>query len=107
MASDVTDVSVVDNADEERFEIRIGDQIAGFTQYRRRPGLIAFIHTEIEPQFEGHGAASHLIREALDTARSEGLAVLPFCPFVRSYIGKHPEYLDLVREEDRGRFGLG
>ena len=106
MASDVTDVSVVDNADEERFEIRIGDQIAGFTQYRRRPGLIAFIHTEIEPQFEGHGAASRLIGEALDTARSEGLVVLPFCPFVRGYIDKHHEYLDLVPADYREHFDL-
>ena len=106
MASEVTDVSVVDNADAERFEIRLGEQLAGFTEYRRRPGLIAFIHTEIEPPFEGHGAGSRLIREALDTARREGLAVLPFCPFVRAYIDKHHEYLDLVPAAQRQHVDL-
>ena len=29
--------------------------------------------------------------------RARGLAVLPLCPFVKAYIGKHPdEYADLV-----------
>jgi hypothetical protein len=32
--------------------------------------------------------------------------VLPHCPFVKSYIAKHPEYLDLVPEAERGGFGL-
>jgi predicted GNAT family acetyltransferase len=106
MTSDVTESSVVDNPDEERFEIRVGDQLAGFTQYRRRPGLIAFIHTEIEPELEGMGLASTLIKAALDGARSEGLAVLPFCPFVRGYIQKHDEYLDLVPVDYRTQFDL-
>jgi uncharacterized protein len=41
------------------------------------------------------------VRTALAQARSDGLAVLPFCPFVRSYIAGHTEYLDLVAEDLR------
>ena len=81
-------------------------ELAGFAEYRRRPGLIAFIHTEIEPRFEGHGLASTLIAAALSQARDEGLAVLPFCPFVRAYIAKHGEYRDLVPEAMRASFEL-
>jgi predicted GNAT family acetyltransferase len=106
MASDVTEYSVVDNPAAERFEILAGDELVGFTLYKRRRGLIAFVHTEIEPEFEGHGVASKLISTALDTARSEGLVVLPFCPFVRGYIEKHHEYLDLVPAEYREQFDL-
>jgi predicted GNAT family acetyltransferase len=106
MASDVTEYSVVDNPAGERFEIFAGDELVGFTLYKRRRGLIAFVHTEIEPEFEGHGVASKLISTALDTARSEGLVVLPFCPFVRGYIEKHHEYLDLVPAEYREQFDL-
>jgi predicted GNAT family acetyltransferase len=103
---DVAEYSVVDNAAGERFEIFAGDQLAGFTLYKRRPGLIAFIHTEVDPEFEGHGLASRLIHAALDTARGEGLAVLPFCPFVRGFIQKHHDYLDLVPAEYREQFDL-
>ncbi len=97
---------VRDNPELERFEIRVDGTLAGFTQYRRRPNLIAFVHTEIDPSFEGQGLASELLAHALGEARSRDLAVLPFCPFVRGYIERHPEYLDLVPEQYRAEFDL-
>jgi predicted GNAT family acetyltransferase len=97
---------VVDVPERSRVEIRVGDEAAGFTEYRRAPGRIAFIHTSIDPRFEGQGLGSELVRTALSNARAEGLAVLPFCPFVRSYIAAHPEYLDLVPEDMRAMFEL-
>jgi predicted GNAT family acetyltransferase len=96
-----------DEPEQSRFEAHLGDDVAGFVEYRRRPGLIAFTHTIVEPRFEGHGVGSQLIKAALDEARADGLAVLPFCPFVRSYIAYHPgEYLDLVPREFRAAFDL-
>ena len=97
---------IIDNPDQHRYEIRVPDELAGFVQYRRRPGLIAFIHTEIDPRFEGKGLGSQLIAGVLDEARSAGVSVLPFCPFVNGYIARHPEYVDLVPEEFRAQFGL-
>jgi hypothetical protein len=100
-------VRVEDVPDRSRFEISLAGDRAGFVEYRRRPGLIAFNHTQIESRFEGHGLASRLIRTALDQARAEGMAVLPFCPFVQAYIADHPvEYLDLVPPNLRSNFDL-
>lgn len=100
-------VEVVDNPSEDRYEIRAGGELAGFSQYRQRPAGLAFIHTEIDDRFEGQGLGGRLVSFALDDARSRGLAVLPFCPFVKGYIERHPEYLDLVSEAKRADFGLG
>ena len=97
---------VADVPDRSRFEIRVGGEVAGFTEYRRRPELIAFVHTLIDPRFEGQGLASQLVRAALSDVRSDGLVVLPFCPFVRAYIARHTEYLDLVPEDMRAKFDL-
>jgi predicted GNAT family acetyltransferase len=104
---DVAQYSVVDAPERERFEIRVGDEVAGFTEYKLRGSLIAFVHTEVAPEHEGKGVASRLISGALDAARERGLTVLPFCPFVRGYIAKHPdEYLDLVPSDLRQHFEL-
>ena len=99
-------VEVADNPDRDRYEVRVGGELAGFSQYRRRPPGLAFVHTEIDDRFEGQGLGGRLVSFALDDARARGLAVLPFCPFVKGYVERHPEYLDLVPEEKRGDFGL-
>lgn len=100
------DTRVGDNPELSRFEIFADGERAGFAEYHRYENEIAFIHTEIDSRFEGHGLAGRLAREALDTARAQGLAVLPYCPFFRGWIAKHPEYADLVPAAQHARFGL-
>jgi hypothetical protein len=107
VSSGVSEFPVVDAPDRQRFEIHDGDRVAGFTEYRRQGDAIAFIHTEVAPEYEGKGVASRLISAALDVAREDGATVLPFCPFVRGYIAKHPDcYLDLVPSDLRADFEL-
>ena len=97
---------VRDNPDERRYEIHSDGRLAGYLIYGSRPGLIALIHTETLPEFEGRGLGSKLVRGALDDARAQGMSVLPFCPFVNGWIERHPEYADLVPEGERERFNL-
>jgi uncharacterized protein len=99
-------IDVKDVADEGRYEISLAGEPAGFTAYVLRPGLIAFVHTQIDERFQGHGLADRLIAAALDDARRRELAVLPFCPFVQGFIKRHDDYLDLVPEHYRAQFGL-
>jgi predicted GNAT family acetyltransferase len=101
-----THARVVDVPERSRFEVLVAGETAGFAEYRRRPDAIAFVHTQIDPRFEGRGLASELIRAALSEARRDGLAVLPFCPFVRGYIARHREYAALVPTDLRATFGL-
>ena len=100
------DVEVIDNPDKARFEILADGELAGFVLYHLRGHEIAFTHTETDDRFRGHGLASQLVRTALDEARARHLAVLPYCPFVRSWITEHPEYADLVPVGRREQFGL-
>lgn len=98
--------SVVDRPERHLFEILADGEPAGFAAYAVRGEAITFSHTEVDPRFEGKGLGSVLVRHALDAARDRGLAVLPSCPFVREYIARHPDYLPLVRAEDRERHHL-
>lgn len=87
---------VVDDPDEHRYELRLGETLAGTIEYAAQPGRIVLIHTEVDPAFEGKGLGSRLVAGALDDIRSRGLRLVPVCSFVRSYLRRHPEYADLV-----------
>ena len=92
---------VRENATEDRFEIWVGAELAGITVYEPEGQTLAFVHTQVETRFGGQGLATSLIGQALDTVRERGQAVLPYCPFVKAFIQKHPDYLDLVPEPQR------
>ena len=100
------DVEVTDNPDKARFEIVADGELAGFAQYHLRDGVISFTHTQTDDRFRGHGLGSRLVRASLDEARARHLVVLPYCPFVRSWITEHSEYADLIPDGRREQFGL-
>jgi uncharacterized protein len=97
---------VRDARDRSRFEITVDGRLAGFVTYRRTADAVELLHTQIEPDFEGQGLASTLVRAALDDVRREGLAARPYCPFVRSWLARHADYVDLVPAGERADFGL-
>ena len=100
------DVEVTDNPDKARFEILADGEVAGFVLYHLRGNEIAFTHTETDDRFRGHGLGSRLVQASLDEARARNLVVLPYCPFVNSWITEHPEYADLIPAGRREQFGL-
>ncbi|WSG09497.1 N-acetyltransferase [Micromonospora sp. NBC_01739] len=57
---------------------------------------VAFVHTEVSPEYEGRGVGAALARAALDEARTANLRVLATCPFIAGWIARHPEYQDLL-----------
>jgi uncharacterized protein len=95
MASPAEGPAVEHNEQEHRFEVRFGDEVA-MIQYARSGDRIRLIHTEVPPGFQGRGIAGKLAKTALEYAQKEGLKVVPLCPFVASYIKRHPEYEKLV-----------
>lgn len=99
-------IAVADAPGRERFEVTVDGELAGFLDYRFRRGLLALVHTEVDERFGGRGLGGRLARFALDHARADGLAVLPFCPFVNGWIKRHPEYVDLVPDAYKGNFDL-
>jgi predicted GNAT family acetyltransferase len=99
-------IEVADAPDRDRYEVSTDGEVVGFSAYVTRPGLIAFVHTEVNECLEGRGLGDRLIRFALEDARVRGLAVLPFCPFVKAFIERHREFEALVPDTYREQFGL-
>jgi predicted GNAT family acetyltransferase len=82
---------VTDKTERHRYEIRETGELAGYSRYRDEQGRRIFLHTEIKPDFEGHGLGRVLAQEALADARKKGLVIGADCPFISAYIRDHPE----------------
>ena len=87
---------VIDVEEAKRYEASIDGDLAGVLEYVLKHGRLALIHTEVTPAFEGRGVAGELIRFAIDDARRRGLLVIATCPFVRTYVERHPETHDII-----------
>jgi uncharacterized protein len=84
------------NAEEHRYELDVEGGTA-LVYYRLAPGVITLMHTEVPPALEGHGIGSKLVRAVLEDIRAQGLTAIPRCPFVSAWMGKHPEFNDLIQ----------
>ena len=99
--------TLIDNAAEKRYELDLGDGMA-LAEYVLGRGLIVLTHTEVPPKYEGRGIGKELVQGVLEDIRRKKLKVVPQCPFVATYIRRHPEWMDLVLTAENkvgGQFG--
>lgn len=94
----MADITVTRNPDASRWEASDGEQVVGVAEYAERGNVVVFPHTVVPPEFGGRGIAGMLARASLDDARERGLRVVPQCSFYADFIGKHPEYADLLAD---------
>ena len=84
------------NTAEQRYEIFLDGQLAGYAEYADRNGVRNFNHTLTLPQFRGHGVAAQVVEHALTDTRNAGLKVIPSCWYVDEFIARNREFADLV-----------
>ena len=98
--------SISDRPDASRYEAQVEGALAGFVDYRWMGGRRVLIHTEVMPAFEGRGVGSALARNILEEAIATGTRVTVKCPFIRTYVERHPAYAVITTPlPDRTRSG--
>ena len=88
-------LSVSHNPAAGQFEIRTEHGTA-LLRYAQRGAELDLIHTEVPEALEGKGYGAALAKAALEYAAAEDVKVISSCPFVSSYLRRHPEYAGLV-----------
>lgn len=88
--------AVDDNPERSRFELRAGDAVLGWIDYRPGGESLILAHTEVDAGREGEGLGGRLVRGALEQLRAQGRTVIPLCPFAAAWLDRHPEYRDVV-----------
>jgi predicted GNAT family acetyltransferase len=89
--------TLIDNQELSQYEFDLGE----FTpkiEYQRKGNKIYLIHTEVPAELEGQGIAAQLVKKALADIQEQELTLVPLCPFVASYLKRHPEWNRLVGE---------
>jgi predicted GNAT family acetyltransferase len=95
-----TTVTVHEALESNRFEaVTDSDTVAGFARYRLEPdGSYRLLHTEVADAYEGQGVGSKLAERVMSSLREQDRRIHPDCPFIASYMKRHPETHDLLAE---------
>jgi predicted GNAT family acetyltransferase len=96
MSTSANDLEVVDLIPESRFVIRGTDGEAELV-YSLEDDRLFLVHTEVPPAWSGQGVGARLVRAALRRARTEGLTIVPWCPYARRWLKEHPDEAGGVR----------
>lgn len=88
--------TIVDNPAARRYEARVDGELAGFLEYRLAGTRRILLHTETLEAFGGRGIGGAMARHALDAARAAGTRATVKCPFIRTWLERHPEYASVV-----------
>jgi uncharacterized protein len=102
-----TDTLVIENnGAKSRYEAKQNGEVVGFADYRPIGTSLMFSHTEVNEDLEGKGVGTTLIRFALEDTRAQNMTALPMCPFVKIFIQRHEEFIEVVHPAHRHVFGL-
>lgn len=86
-----------DGASKGRYRLLIDGVEAEMTYSRAGKGLIIIDHTEVPAALRGRKVGERLVRQAIEDARRDGIAIIPLCPFAKAQIDRHPEWQDVLR----------
>jgi hypothetical protein len=89
------ELRVAEAPERNRYEVLLGDEVVGIAEYVTLGSRRVFTHTQVDRGLEGRGVGSALVRGALDDVRARGLVASNRCPFIRTFLERHPDYADV------------
>lgn len=89
-------ITVRQSVSKHCYELVDGETAIGKTEYVPASGPDdterIFYHTEVSEAYAGQGLATVLAQHALDDTIAAGLTIIPVCPYIRGWLGRHPDY---------------
>jgi uncharacterized protein len=93
------EIKIFNSEQHQHFETKLDNGEYGFIEYRWHKGTLVLMHTLVPEKYEGKGIASAIAKFALEYAREKKLQLIVYCPYVRAYMMRHPEYDNLLLKE--------
>lgn len=81
------------NPAKSRYELEV-DGLTAFADYQRSGQTLVIPHVEAAPALRGTGAAGRLMGKVAQTARAEGLKIVPLCGYASAWLRRNdPEMI--------------
>jgi uncharacterized protein len=97
---DTTTITVRDNAAARRFELVDNERVIGRAHYLPHGNVAEperiFYHTVVDEGYGGQGLGSKLATFAVESTVAAGLKIVPVCPYINAFLGRHREYAEHV-----------
>jgi len=91
-------LEVIHNPAKNRFETWIDNQLSKL-DYLLDEDTIVLTHVGVYPEHRGQGVAGKLVEVALKYAEENSFRVIPMCPYIATYIRRHPQYMGLTKQK--------
>ena len=90
------DMDVINDSERGRWIALLGTEAIGELTYRFVGGRVVLLSTWVNHAYRNRRVATELIHRVLDEIRDTGKKITIICPVVGEFIGRNPEYLDLI-----------
>lgn len=99
MNIDIASLSVTNNPPEHRFETWIDGKLSKLDYIQDGKNFV-ITHVGVQPELRGQGIAGRIVQAGLEYAKERSLRVVPMCSYAAAYIRRHPEYMELTRQQE-------
>ncbi|HJR81116.1 MAG TPA: GNAT family N-acetyltransferase [Anaerolineales bacterium] len=99
MEIDLEKLEVIHVPAKNRFETWIDNQLSKLDYFLDEDTMV-ITHVGVYPEHRGQGVAGKITEAALKYAEENSLRVIPMCPYVATYIRRHPHYIALTRQSN-------
>lgn len=96
--------AIENNREDSLYQLFVSGEHAGYVQYRMSGQEMWILHSCLSRSFTSPALVATLLGHVLEDARRNRFSILPFCPAMRTFMGLHPQYANLVPIPWRPRF---
>ena len=84
------------NEEKKRFELEVEGKTAFIEFILNNENILFLTHTEVPIGLEGKGVGSEIVSKTLNYIQEKEYTLAPLCPFVATYIKRHPEWKTIL-----------
>ena len=92
---DPSTLTLIDEEESRQFVLVVDGHRARM-EYDRSSDRIFLTHLLVPLAIEGHGVADILTEKVLVWVESKGMKLVPYCPFVKTYLRRHTAWQRLL-----------